>query len=325
VPAAPSAPRGDATGPVVSAPRGDATGPVVSTPRGDATGPVVSAPRADATGPVVSAPRGDATGPAPRADATGPDASAPRPLRGRVAFPIRADQTPAPSTLPKEVDELAVAGEPPMPARRSSRPLTGQTESLSSIRARQRKRTFSTFALCALGAAVLGGGVYLVTRGPATGPGAEHADLAGPPPRPDRTSPDLPRPDLARPDAPRPDAARPDLPAKRRVSPVALGKKGRRPDAGAPPTAAARAEAQASYQDGLRRLLVGQSEEAVRLFNQALTKQPRFSLAYRGLGLAYQKLGRKAMARAAFERYLLLQPGADDADAIRARIAELKD
>lgn len=83
-------------------------------------------------------------------------------------------------------------------------------------------------------------------------------------------------------------------------------------------------EAKVVYQDGLRALFRGQVDEAVRKFNRALKLNRRFSLAYKGLGLAYEKMGRKAMAKASFNRYLILRPDAPDKAMIRKRIERLK-
>ena len=85
-----------------------------------------------------------------------------------------------------------------------------------------------------------------------------------------------------------------------------------------------RATFQEFFRQGLRKLMQGDASAAVVLFNKSLEKNPRFAQAYRGMGLAYEKLGRKTMARAAFRRYLILSPRARDAEAIRKRIEMLR-
>jgi hypothetical protein len=84
------------------------------------------------------------------------------------------------------------------------------------------------------------------------------------------------------------------------------------------------AAARALYRKGIQQLLLGQTRGAVARFKKALATQRSFALAYRGLGLAHQKLGHKKAARSAFSRYLALRPNAADAGSIRARIQTLK-
>ena len=95
----------------------------------------------------------------------------------------------------------------------------------------------------------------------------------------------------------------------------------------APPSPAGKsksAAAQELFRQGLRQLMQGNASAAVVQFNKSLEKNPRFAQAYRGMGLAYEKLGRKTMARAALRRYLILSPKARDAEAIRKRIEMLR-
>jgi Flp pilus assembly protein TadD len=70
----------------------------------------------------------------------------------------------------------------------------------------------------------------------------------------------------------------------------------------------------------LRALIRGQLNGAVAKFNMALKRNPHLSMAYRGLGLAYEKSGKGALAKEAFKRYLKMRPNAPDAAAIRKRI-----
>lgn len=71
-------------------------------------------------------------------------------------------------------------------------------------------------------------------------------------------------------------------------------------------------------------LFRGQNDQAIVKFNAALKTSRRFSMAYRGLGLAYQKTGRKVMAREAYKRYLIMRPQAPDADTVREKIKTLE-
>ncbi|MFH1130476.1 MAG: hypothetical protein V1754_04015, partial [Pseudomonadota bacterium] len=77
------------------------------------------------------------------------------------------------------------------------------------------------------------------------------------------------------------------------------------------------------YQKGLQELFSGEFASAVSSFNRVLAKDSRFALAYRGLGLAFEKMGQKTSAKAAYRRYLVLRPKASDADAIRVRMERL--
>ena len=91
-----------------------------------------------------------------------------------------------------------------------------------------------------------------------------------------------------------------------------------------PPPTEAMAASREYFRQGLIKLMRNRHSEAVKLFHKALEKNPRFAQAYRGMGLAYEKLQRKTMARAAFKRYLILNPRAPDAAAIRKRIEKLR-
>jgi Flp pilus assembly protein TadD len=85
-----------------------------------------------------------------------------------------------------------------------------------------------------------------------------------------------------------------------------------------------RATAAKHYSDGLRQLLMGRAMEAIQHFNQAIRVDRRYAVAYRGLGLAHERRGQYGMARAAYERYLILRPAAGDAPQIRERIQRTK-
>ncbi len=76
------------------------------------------------------------------------------------------------------------------------------------------------------------------------------------------------------------------------------------------------------YDLGIDHLAAGRYDRAINQFNRALGQRNTFAPAYKGLGLAYQKLGNKDMAQAAFSRYLSLSPDAPDADLVRQWIGE---
>ena len=249
---------------------------------------------------------------------------------GRVTYPVppAAPGAAAPSHLPREVDELAVAGQPPARSPQQ-RPLTSQTEHLRSSRGTTRRRVIAV-AWLAAAAAVVVGGYRLLSSSP---------DGDAPPRRDDahgaRTAIPLRILDASIPDtgsdaeadavqdatAPDPgafDGGRRAFRPARRVSTrdASVTKRPRVP--------ADRAQAVALYEKGLQQLFAGQAAAAVELFNQSLTVAPRHSFTYRGLGLAYEKLGRRALARAAYERYLLLRPAAPDRALINKRIDKLR-
>jgi hypothetical protein len=264
--------------------------------------------------------------PRPAALAPGePVVAQPRSMRGRVAFPLAGDeQAPQRSPRPSEVDELAVAGEPPLPPRKR-RPLRGQTEELRAIKARKRRRSALLVAGPVVAVLGIGAVVYLVSR-PAPSVPVVVNDAS--PTSPDQRTPDRPRADVARPDVQAPDAAIPDT-ATRRLRPPLVAKKAIKGEGAAAKVAAPKAEldkagAMAAYQDGLQRLLRGESAEAVRLFNEALAKNRGLGIAYRGLGLAHERLGQKAKAKTAFQQYLKRNPSADDSGLIRKRLESLE-
>ena len=68
----------------------------------------------------------------------------------------------------------------------------------------------------------------------------------------------------------------------------------------------------------------GESQRSRDLYLQVLARDPARADAYRGLGLASARLGRRAEAARAFERYLQARPNAPDAARIRAELAKLR-
>jgi serine/threonine-protein kinase len=63
--------------------------------------------------------------------------------------------------------------------------------------------------------------------------------------------------------------------------------------------------------------------DAVQLFRDATIAHPGNARAWRGLGLANERLGRGPEAVRAYQRYLRVAPSASDADEVRSRIARL--
>ncbi|MBT8496001.1 MAG: tetratricopeptide repeat protein [Deltaproteobacteria bacterium] len=78
------------------------------------------------------------------------------------------------------------------------------------------------------------------------------------------------------------------------------------------------------YQKGTRAFLAGKLQSARRHFRRAVEANPRYAPAYRGLGLVYQRQGKRRAAIRYYRRYLRLAPSARDSAAIRARIEKLK-
>ncbi len=87
--------------------------------------------------------------------------------------------------------------------------------------------------------------------------------------------------------------------------------------------ASPRKNAEQAHDRGLEHLAASRYERAKAQFNQAVSADQKYAPAWRDLGLAYEKLGNKDMAQAAFSRYLSLDPTAPDADLVRQRMKNL--
>jgi len=70
--------------------------------------------------------------------------------------------------------------------------------------------------------------------------------------------------------------------------------------------------------------VAGDAARARKLYLQVLAREPQRPEALRGLGLALNRMSRKAEAARAFERYLQQRPGADDASRIRELLGDLQ-
>ena len=262
-----------------------------------------------------------------QADTTPPPVPAPsfQPRAGRVAYPIPTDRDD--DDQPErhvEMDEMAAAGLPPAPPT-PDRALATQTRSLEP-QPRGGRKLAAALVVVGVGAALAA--ALVLRRGPEQAAQGRN-DVGAPDLRlPDLEPPDTaPPPDQARPDAPAPDTAGPgQRPRVAGASPaVTPGPRPRprrpRPDTG--PIGDPLEEAQRHYKEGLQALVRGQLNGAIGKFNLALKRNPHLSMAYRGLGLAYQKAGKAGLAKEAFKRYLQMRPNAPDAEAIRKRLDSL--
>jgi hypothetical protein len=85
------------------------------------------------------------------------------------------------------------------------------------------------------------------------------------------------------------------------------------------PPPPANTEAQAQYKEGVQLLVKGDAKGALAVLSKAKSYTP----TWRVLGQVYRKLGDKAAAKNAFQRYLTLAPGAADAATVREQMNQL--
>jgi serine/threonine protein kinase len=71
-------------------------------------------------------------------------------------------------------------------------------------------------------------------------------------------------------------------------------------------------------------MLRGDFANALAKFQAATAANPRYAPAHRGKGLVYERMNRPKEAANAFRQYLRLEPGAADAEKIKARLAALE-
>ncbi|MCB9593799.1 MAG: tetratricopeptide repeat protein [Sandaracinaceae bacterium] len=90
------------------------------------------------------------------------------------------------------------------------------------------------------------------------------------------------------------------------------------------PPASDRVRAERLTRQGTHALTEGLVPQAIQRFGAATLADPDHAPAWRGLGLANQRMGRPAEARRAYTHYLALAPTARDAAAIRARLEALQ-
>ena len=82
-------------------------------------------------------------------------------------------------------------------------------------------------------------------------------------------------------------------------------------------------DANAAYKAGIQQFARGDSNGALSTFKSSLAANPDFAPTWRGIGMVYEKLGKKSQAKTAFRRYLQLSPAAGDAEQIRERMERL--
>jgi protein O-GlcNAc transferase len=75
---------------------------------------------------------------------------------------------------------------------------------------------------------------------------------------------------------------------------------------------------------GLAFRLKGDLDEAIAGYKMAIRLDARFAAAHRNLAQAFEEKGDPMMAAQAYDRYLLLMPGAADAAEVRDKIAKLR-
>lgn len=85
-----------------------------------------------------------------------------------------------------------------------------------------------------------------------------------------------------------------------------------------------RAKAEADTERGTQALLKGYLPEAIEAFRAATQAAPNFAPAWRGLGLANERMGRRAEAIEAFRRYLRYAPQGAESEVVRTRLARLE-
>src|SRR6185295_19247861 len=77
------------------------------------------------------------------------------------------------------------------------------------------------------------------------------------------------------------------------------------------------------FKEGVQAFMRGDPRAAIALCKRATQASPGFGPAWRLMGVVHERLGEKSGARAAFEKYLQVSPGAGDADDIRHRLGAL--
>lgn len=89
------------------------------------------------------------------------------------------------------------------------------------------------------------------------------------------------------------------------------------------PPAAPAIDVVETVNQGLKAFVTGDSKGALALLSKAKAAKPGYAPTYRVLGKVHEKLGDRAAAKAAFQRYLKLAPNASDAEQIRKDLARL--
>jgi tetratricopeptide (TPR) repeat protein len=255
-----------------------------------------------------------------------PPPKQPSALPSWARAPARPAPPPDPSPLPAPLP--APPPPPDFEPVRAAPILPPLSESSVVVAAKPRKRSPVALIVLLL-LAIAGGGIAIVL--------AMGGKKDEPPPPPvAATPPPAPAPDAAAEEPAAPEtgsATAPTLdPVKHPKGDVAGGKPlvldYDQPAAKAPaPTHTdddAVAKARAHYASGNQRLFAGDTDSAIREYQQALAIYPGYVASYRGLGLAYTQRNDKAKALQALRTYVSLVPSAKDAPLIRKRIATLQ-
>ncbi|MGE0871540.1 MAG: hypothetical protein AB7P03_23475, partial [Kofleriaceae bacterium] len=134
--------------------------------------------------------------------------------------------------------------------------------------------------------------------------------------------------------APEPSEPEPDVdPTPRKSSPKPKPQKpARKPPAPKPtpapvdeqPEERPSGSAKELYIKATQLYLAGEFGEAEGMFRECLTVDRKYAVAYRGLGVLYQRTGEDTKALDALRTYLKLRPNAKDAAAVRGRIEKLQ-
>jgi serine/threonine protein kinase len=90
-----------------------------------------------------------------------------------------------------------------------------------------------------------------------------------------------------------------------------------------PPPPPSGPDASALYRQGVQAFVRGDAKGALALLQKAKAVNPNFAPTWRVLGQVYKKLGDKGQAKAAFQRYLSIDPRARDAAQIREQLNQL--
>jgi Flp pilus assembly protein TadD len=148
--------------------------------------------------------------------------------------------------------------------------------------------------------------------------GTAVAHQADEPPKADKTKADKAKADKAKADKTKADKAKAD-----KTKADAKADKPEEPDKPDVKKVAIRAlkDVLAEAEEALK---AGQGKEAMKLFEEARRHSPSNARAHRALGKLYMEKGRVAEAKQAYERYLELQPKANDAQIVRGILERLK-
>jgi hypothetical protein len=123
------------------------------------------------------------------------------------------------------------------------------------------------------------------------------------------------KPEVKKPEVKKPEVKKPEVKKKPEV--IAKKPEVKKPD---PPKSD---DAAAAFKSGSALMIKGDLNGALATFKASLASNPGFAPTWRGIGLVYEKLGKKSQASTAFKRYLQLSPNAGDAEQIRARLERL--